>query len=84
LLEAALAAFDQCTGAAAQTKGTVSESASDARTALRRTLKPRYYREAVDVNIDLATALWSERGKLCGALGPEYEALARAVTDVAR
>ena len=84
LLEAALAAFDQCPGAASQTKGTASESAADARAALRRTLKPRSYREAAGVNIDRASTLWKERGKLCGAPGPEYEALARAVTDVAR
>jgi chloride channel protein, CIC family len=84
LLEAALAAFDQCPAAAAQTKGTASESAADARTALRRTLKPRSYRDATDVNIDLATALWSERGKFCGAPRPELEALARAITGVAR
>jgi hypothetical protein len=84
LLEAALAAFDQCRAGTTGSDASTNESATNARAALRRSVKPRSYREAAGVNTDLAAALWGERGKLCGAPGPEYEALARAMADVAR
>jgi CIC family chloride channel protein len=84
LLEAALAAFDKCRAAKTGFDASVNENAANAHAALRRSVKARSYREAAEVNTDLAAALWSDRRKLCGAPGPEYEALARVMADVAR
>jgi tetratricopeptide (TPR) repeat protein len=83
LLEVALAAIEDC-GAATSRVETANETAAAARAALKRTLRPRSFSDAISSNTSLAAALWNERGKLCGAPGLKYEAMARVMADVAR
>jgi CIC family chloride channel protein len=84
LLEEALAAFDACRAAKNRADAAPNETAVAARVALGRTLRPRSIGDATRTNTSLAAALWSERGKQCGAPGPNYEALARAMAQIAR
>jgi len=84
LLEEALAAFDACHEANPRADVAGNQIAVAARQALTRALKPRSFSEAAGAETNLSTTLWNERGKLCGAPGPKYEALARAMADVAR
>ena len=82
LLEAALAAYEDCLTIKHQTDGAGNDSVAAARAALKR--KPRSFSEAARADTDLSATLWNEHGKLCGAPGPKYDTLARAIADVAR
>ena len=81
LLEAALAAFEDCLAAKPRADSAGIETVAAARSALKRTQKPRSFGEAALADTDLSATLWNERGKLCGAPGPKYEALARAMAN---
>jgi len=81
LLEAALAAFEDCLAEKGRADGAANERAAAARAALRRTQRPRSFAEAVRADTNLSATLWNARGTLCGAPGPKYEALARAMAD---
>ena len=76
--------LEECRAAKARADGAASENVANACAALRRRSAPRSFREAAEASTDLAVALSSDRGRLCDAPGPEYEALARAMAEVAR
>lgn len=84
LLGTSLAAFDQCREEMRRENSAANQTAAAASAALKSVRRPRSLGEATRTDINLAAALWSERGKLCGAPGPKDEALARAITDASR
>ena len=84
LLGTALAAFDQCREEKGRENSAANETAAAASAALKSVRRPRSLGEATRTDINLAAGLWSERGKLCGAPGPQDEALARAIADASR
>jgi tetratricopeptide (TPR) repeat protein len=84
LLGTALAAFDQCREEKRRENGAANETAAAASAVLKSLRRPRSLGEATRTDINLAAALWSERGKLCGAPGPKDEALGRAIADASR
>ncbi len=85
LLEAALAAFDECRAGKTRENSGLNETAAAASAALKNTRRSRSLGEATRNDVTLAAALWSERARLCRApAAPKFDALARVITDAQR
>ncbi|MEO8657370.1 MAG: chloride channel protein [Bryobacteraceae bacterium] len=82
LVGAVLAAFEHCHAVSLVNQPDAGgATAETARRSLLRSVKPRSYGEATETNIEIATQLWSERMKLCGAPVASEIAVSRAVSE---